>query len=85
MSDCPPCICDSNTMQNTLFGLTGLASVIICRVFWGAIKRNVNLLWKKITDAENPDAEGAQDGREDVVETNWLSKCVSKYPDAHLF
>ena len=66
ISDCPPCICnDSNTMRNTLFGLTGLGSAIICRVFWGAIKRYVNLLWKKITEKEVPDAEGAKDGRED--------------------
>ena len=49
-------------MRNTLFGLTGLGSAIICRVFWGAIKRYVNLLWKKITV---PDAEGAEDGGED--------------------
>ena len=66
ISDCPPCICnDSNTMRNTLFGLTGLGSAIICRVFWGAIKRYVNLLWKKITEKEVPDAEGAEDGGED--------------------
>ena len=70
ISDCPPCICDSNTMRNTLFGLTGLGSAIICRVFWGAIKRYVNLLWKKITEKEVPDAEGAEDGREDIPADN---------------
>jgi hypothetical protein len=59
-----------------MFGLTGLGSAIICRVFWGAIKRYVNLLWKKITEKEVPDAGGAEDedggedGPEDVPADN---------------
>jgi hypothetical protein len=65
-SDCPPCLCDeSNVLRNTLFGLTGLGSAVIIRVFWGALKRNLNYLWKKISETVVRDDEGAEDGCED--------------------
>jgi hypothetical protein len=69
-SECPACICDdSHIMRNTLFGLTGLGSAIICRVFWGAIKRYLNLLWKKISETVVPDAEDAAEN-EDAADNN---------------
>jgi hypothetical protein len=49
-------------MRNTLFGLTGLGTAVICRVFWGALKRKLKWLWDKISETEvrdDVDEEGA--------------------------
>jgi hypothetical protein len=52
--------------------LTGLGSAVICRVFWGAIKRNLNWLWKKISETVVPDTEdaAAEDAAEDAADNN---------------
>jgi hypothetical protein len=53
ISDCPPCECnDSHVMRNTLFGLTDLGTVVVCRVFWGALKRKLKWLWDNVFDDE---------------------------------
>jgi hypothetical protein len=62
ISDCPPCVCDdSHVMRNTLFGLTGLGTAIICRVFWGALKRKLTWVWEKISEGEVQE-DGDEDG-----------------------
>ena len=68
----PPCVCDdSHVMRNTLFGLTGLGTAVIFRVFWGALKRKLNLLWKKISETVvRDDKEGAEDAAENQPADN---------------
>jgi hypothetical protein len=48
-------------MRNTLFGLTGLGTAIICRVFWGALKRKLTWVWEKISEGEVQE-DGDEDG-----------------------
>ncbi len=64
ISNCPPCECnDSHVMRNTLYGMTGLGTVVVCRVFWGFLKRKFKWLWEKVFDdvRDNVNEQGSAD------------------------
>ena len=51
----PPCpVCEPRNLDvisKTVFGLMGLGGIIVCRVFWSSVKRNIKKLWMKKTFA----------------------------------
>ncbi len=47
---CPVCEpCNLDVISKTVFGLMGPGGIIVCRVFWGSVKRNIKWLWMKKT------------------------------------
>jgi|LakMenEpi03Aug12_release.lakeMendotaPanAssembly.Ray.scaffolds.fasta_scaffold814733_1 hypothetical protein len=42
----PPVANNYDVVAKTVFGMIGVGGVILCRVFWGALKRNAVKIWR---------------------------------------
>ena len=51
----PPVAENYDVVAKTVFGLMGLGGVILCRVFWGALKRNAKKIWALIKKGDAND------------------------------